>query len=44
MPCSTAVDPSADKAEKALPCRGCTANCRNIAYCEGRPWRQLDKT
>ncbi|MFO7910299.1 MAG: hypothetical protein R6U42_09905 [Halomonas sp.] len=22
-----------------LPCRGCTADCKNFATCGGRPWR-----
>jgi len=25
---------------KRLPCRGCTADCKNYAFCEGKPWRQ----
>ncbi len=25
---------------KRLPCRGCTADCKNYAFCDGKPWRQ----
>jgi hypothetical protein len=24
-----------------LPCRGCLPDCKDLAVCDGRPWRTL---
>lgn len=28
---------------KRLPCRGCTKDCKNYVFCDGKPWRQAQK-
>jgi hypothetical protein len=28
-----------DVISKPLPCRGCLADCKNYAYCDGKLWR-----
>jgi hypothetical protein len=25
---------------KRLPCRGCTSDCKNYEFCDGKLWRQ----
>ena len=39
MTAKASVATGAHSDTRALPCRGCTANCKDYARCAGKPWR-----